>query len=378
MPLFAEEIQWRLVNGTGERIPPDILQVTGDGTGTAVWRSEPVALQPSGYYRFSVSHRGIDTSGGCLPCGIEGFSRDYSTVSNQWTEESFYFRPIGINNPPALLRVGHWESTGTFQFRKAKLEPIVPIWREFELPFGVIWLGEGETVRNGKFSFRSNFGGKGTNTQLTFDNVTATFNSNRWNFGGNSFLEHRFVLGNLPAPFIRFTDGKLIINVCYHTRGEGIIEVASDQDWIKLARITKVGTLEIILPDNFFPREGIFVRIRGLADCYFQVDRIDIEASLPETYEGTDLHSLNLRGETLFAVMDKDNPPHNPPHEHLFFLTQNNEIKIIELLYPTPEPVVTLRDAKVIPLKKSRSPGEIETTFEFEGVTYTLTTQTHR
>ena len=85
--LAAEELTWTLANGKGEQIPPNILQVTGTGTGTAVWRSEPVALERSGFYRFSVSHRGVDTSGGCLPCGLEGFSRDYSTQPDQWTNE---------------------------------------------------------------------------------------------------------------------------------------------------------------------------------------------------------------------------------------------------------------------------------------------------
>ena len=144
-PLFAQD--WRLVNGTGERIPPDILQVTGNGKDTAYWHSEPIRLPTNGYYRFSVSHRGIDTRGGCLPCGIEGFSRDYSTVSNQWTNESFYFFTDKNSFP---LRVGQLESTGTFQFRNAKLELVQPILKEFDLPFGKLWLGEGETIREGK------------------------------------------------------------------------------------------------------------------------------------------------------------------------------------------------------------------------------------
>jgi hypothetical protein len=88
---IADE-NWQLQSGKGQRVPFDILEVTGDGTGTAVWQSKPVALQKGWLYRFSVSHRGIDTEGGCLPCGITGFTRDYRTQSNQWTDESFIFR----------------------------------------------------------------------------------------------------------------------------------------------------------------------------------------------------------------------------------------------------------------------------------------------
>ncbi|MCL2120430.1 MAG: hypothetical protein FWH27_18605, partial [Planctomycetaceae bacterium] len=375
-PIVAQD--WRLLNGTGERIPPDILQVIGDGTDTAYWHSEPVSMPMFGCYRFSVSHRGVDTNGGCLPCGVEGFSRDYSAVSNQWTDESFYFSRH-INLPPVPMRVGHWESNGTFQFRDVKIEPVVPVLSEFDLPLGKIWLGHGETIRNGKYNFRSNFGGVGTNTQRPFSSTSAAFNSNRWNFGAESQLSYNFRLTTRDqVSTIPLTNGKLVINVCYHTQGEGVIEISTGGwEWSELARITKAGTLEIILPENLFPRESVLARIRGLDGCYFQIDRIDFEAPLPETYKNTDLHSLNLRGDTLFATMDVKE---GSLRRYRLALTQNDEITVVgqprdfwsaSIVGPF------TWDAKTIPLEKSRSPGEIETTFEFEGTTYTLTTQTH-
>ncbi|MCL2622445.1 MAG: hypothetical protein FWD31_02165, partial [Planctomycetaceae bacterium] len=347
----SQERQWQL-SGTGQLDPSGVLQVTGDGKTTSAWRSDPIALQPGAFYRFSVSHRGVDTSGGCLPCGIEGFTRDYSTTSNHWTDESFYFQlPPGVSSAP--LKVGQWESNGTFEFRDVKLEQVVPIIKEFNV--GGLMLGEGETVSNGKYKFRSSFFDKGTNTQFQFVASNATFNSNRWVFGGGSQVEYRF--GAIPP----FNSGKFEINICYHFRGEGVVEFRyGSQDWVEIARIDKVGTREITLPESLSPVNWIDLRIRGLDGCNFQVDRIDFEVPiLQETFAET----LNLRGETLFAVVNQGEAPTTVGG----VLTQNNEIRIFD----------SPNNEKLIPLNSSRSPGEREETFEYDGITYSLTTQTH-
>ena len=364
--LVAEEAQWQLQHGKGTLVPPDILEVTGNGTDTANWNSKPVPMVP-GYYRYSVSLRGIDSEGGILPCGIEGFSRDYSAKSNQWNNESFCFRTQNIVSS-ALLRVGQWESKGTFQFRDAKLEPVVPVYREFDLPFGQACLGEGESVRDAKYLFRGDFGGKGCNVHRPLYEFNAVFNSPRWYFGGNSHVTYRFNLTlTNPDLTIPLSDGQLVINCNYHTGGEGIIEISSNDNdhWTELARINKVETKELTLPTSMFPVDNLMVRIRGLENCNFQVNRIDFVTSLPETADGLDVHSLDLTGETLFATPEQQDK--NLPRL-ISTLTQNNEIKIMK-----PEG----KDVKIIPLDKSRSPGEIKHTFEYDGVKYSLLTQTH-
>ena len=379
--VVPDDLQWRLVSGTGEMDEPGVFQVTGDGKSTAAWRSEPVELQPAAFYRFSVSHRGVDTNGGCLPCGIEGISRDYSTQPNQWVEESFYFRvpelKMVMNDgvpefdstlPVHRLRVGQWESSGTFQFRDAKLERVVPIMKEFDLPFGRQYLGEGESIRDGKYQFRSIFNGKGTNTQRTFFLANATFNSNRWCFGGSQ-LCHIFALSHQAA--FPFTDGKLTINVNYHTQGEGVIlftTIDTRGQSTEVARINKAGTMEIDLPESLFPAKSLLLNIIGLEGSNFQIDRINFEASLPATFEGTEIHELNLSGETLFATVDQG----DTTSTRSLTLTQNNEIRAFKLTKDLIE-----EDEEIIPLEVSRSPGEMEQTFEYDGLTYSLVTQTH-
>ena len=64
--LATEYADWTL-SGTGQRPAPGILEISGDGSGSGQWRSPAFDLKPNGYYKFSVSHRGADTKGGCMP-----------------------------------------------------------------------------------------------------------------------------------------------------------------------------------------------------------------------------------------------------------------------------------------------------------------------
>ncbi|MCL2120111.1 MAG: hypothetical protein FWH27_16970, partial [Planctomycetaceae bacterium] len=395
-PIVPDVGQWRL-SGTGELVEPGILQVTGNGGNVSAWQSPSVALQPGAFYRFSVSHRGVDSSGGCLPCGVEGFTRDYSTQPNRWTDESFYFKvPPGVSSAP--LKVGQWESNGTFQFRDVKLEQVVPVCREFDLPFGKLLLGEGEIISDGKYQFRGNLGSKGTNIHRPFHGALQTvFNTDRWCLGNGSDVCYQFDLQSITgdATAIPFEDGKITVNVNHHTGGEGLIAYRTSDmthlDWVELGKLDKVETKEFVLPKEVFPTKEVTLLIRGLDGANFQVNRIDFEASLPETFAETDLHSLNLMGDVLFATIDllgADPPIRNlltlaesygrfrplggpTPPTNMLTLTQNNEIRTFKLISGF------MGNIKLIPLEKSRSPGEIEQTFEFDGVKYSLTTQTH-
>ena len=363
--LSAEEIQWKLQHGKGELVPPDIVQVTGNGTDTAIWNSQPIPMTP-GYYRYSVSLRGIDSEGGILPCGIEGLARDYQAQRSRWIDESFCFRTQDTIDS-ARLRLGQWESKGTFQFRNPKLEPVVPIYKEFDIPFGQVWLGEGETVRDAKYEFRGNFGGKNSIVHRPLHEVNAVFNSNRWCFTENSHVTYRFDLTIAqPLLTIPLTDGKLTIHCNHYVGGVGVIEISSNNEqWTELAKINKEETQELTLPASMFPADNLLVRIRGLRNSNFQVDKIDFVTSLPETADGVDVRSLNLQGETLFAVTERSQP------NVLMVLTQNNTIKAMDIRKEN------RAAAKTIPLEKSRSPETKTHTFEFGGQTYSLDTQTH-
>ena len=81
---------WKL-SGPGRLVDATTLEVTGRDGATSAWRSPNIRLRPGGFYRYSVSMRGVDSQGGCIPCGLDAFSRDYRTSMSDWKDESFCF-----------------------------------------------------------------------------------------------------------------------------------------------------------------------------------------------------------------------------------------------------------------------------------------------
>jgi hypothetical protein len=346
---------WTL-SGNGKQVEPDILEITGTGKGSGEWQSKPIKLQPGGFYRYAVSLQSTDTSGGCLPCGLAGFHRDYSAQKNQWTDQSFGFR-LQDNVSELPLRAGQWESKGTFQFRNLKLETVTPVLKEFDFPFGKIKLGEGETILNGVYRFSGGFYGQNTNIHQPLFYSNAGFNSYRWCLNEGSAVLYRF---SLP---ISFDAATVQVKVCYYNSGEGIVEVSKDGKtrWTELGRINKTGTLdgtrEFIVPPMAFPLETVYLRIRGLEKSNFQIDSVNFEAPLVKS-DSFDVQKIYAAGETLLATSTGTT---TEPIEEIV-LTADNQIRVGKELFP---------------LKISAAPGETEQKFTVGNRNYTVKTKTH-
>ncbi|MDR2441600.1 MAG: DUF4091 domain-containing protein [Planctomycetaceae bacterium] len=342
---------WTL-SGNGKPIDSKTLEITGTGKDSGEWRSQPLKLQPGRFYRYAVSLQSTDTSGGCLPCGFAGFSRDYSAQQEKWIDESFYFR-LQDNVSESSLRVGQWESKGTFQFRNIKLEAITPVLKEFDFPFGKIKLSEGETIMSGAYRFNVRFHKQNTNIHQPLFYSNTGFNSNRWCFNNGSTVLYRF---SLP---ILFDAATVQLNVCYHNSGEGIVEISKDGKtrWTELGRLDKTETREFIVPPIAFPLETVYLRIRGLEKSNFQIDSLNFEAPLVKS-DSLDVQKINAVGETLFATFTGTTA--EPMDE--IVLTADNKIRIGKELFP---------------LKISATPGETEQKFTVGNKNYTLKTKTH-
>ncbi|MDR2705519.1 MAG: DUF4091 domain-containing protein [Planctomycetaceae bacterium] len=358
---FATEIvvpaleDWTL-SGTGKQVETNILEITGNGKGSGEWQSKPVKLQSGRFYRYSVSMQSVDTSGGCLPCGLAGFHRDYSAQKDKWIDQSFCFR-LQENVSELPLRVGQWESKGIFQFRNIKLETVTPVLKEFDLPFGKLKLGEGETIQNGVYRFAGWFGGQNANIHQPFRYSNTGFNSNRWCFSNGNSVLYCF---SLPIPF----DAAIVqIGVCYHAGGEGVVEISKDGEtrWTELGRLQKTGAQEFIVPPIAFPLESMYLRIRGLEKSNFQVDSVNFEAPLAQS-NSFDVQKINVTGETLLATSTGEGSTTTPEQINEIVLTADNKIRAGEKLFP---------------LKNSATPGEIEQKFTVGNRNYTLKTTTH-
>ena len=357
--LATEYENWTL-SGNGKRPTDDTLEISGDGKGSGQWRSKPLDLKPGGFYKFSGSIRGVDSQGGCLPCGLSGFSRDYRARKDEWTDESFCFRlQDTVSN--SFLRVGQWESKGTFQFRNIKLEPVTPILKEYDVQLAsgkaTLLLGDGETIRDGVYRSNVWLGGPGSNIQRPFHSSNVTFNSNRWCLYEGGQVIYRFELN----PAIRFDGGTVAVGVCYRAPGavgEGVVEISRDGKtrWTEIGRLTDPEVKEFTLPSIAFPLESLYLRIRGLKDSNFQVDSIRLEAPLAGD---PNVKSLSAVGETLFATYTGTTP--ETPDE--LTLTTDGNIRANGTILPLPPP--------------ASSPGEIQRQFKVGDRNYTFTTQTH-
>ena len=293
-PLFA--LDWTLNGGIGTKHDDGTLEVVGTGSGSNAWVSSPVRLTPGLLYRFKMEASATD-GGGCLPCGPEGFHRDFSGFTQDWKPYSYVFR-VPDGRRENLLRVGQWESTGTFRFRNIEIERVVAI------PTGIestvdrnefLLLGDGEMVLNDTYRFNGWYNGEGSNYHRTLWRQTAGFNSNRFTFSSENEIVYRFALppnhvvanqaGRTLKLQIPFLSAMLSVNINHHTRGNAIVEVAkfeigSDLNWIELGKVDKVASLSVNLPDSLFPASLLFVRIRAEQGASFQVDGVNFEAAM--------------------------------------------------------------------------------------------------
>lgn len=264
---------WKLSGGQGRWADRNWLEVTGNGTdaGSNHWHSDGVAFEPGGLYRFEMVARRVDGSGGCAVSGPTFANRDQHQLTSEWQTVGHVFRvPDGLKS--GTVRVGQWDSSGSHQFDSVRIVPVMPV----HTAVGPIVLGEGESIRDGRYRFRGTYSHEGSNYHRTLLRTTTGFNSNRWTFGGSSEVVYRFEVPGCP-----FKDGRISMNVNYHIRGACIAEVSTDgEKWQAVASQEKVGSAEAVLPKELFPTKTLLLRLRSEAGGSFQVDRVEFEAAL--------------------------------------------------------------------------------------------------
>jgi hypothetical protein len=277
---------WKLSGGQGRWIDRQILEITGTGSGSNQWQSEPVQFKPGGLYRFQMRARQTAGSGGCIISGPSFANRDYPGLASEWKDYGHVFRvPDGVEGDS--LRVGQWESKGTVQFDAVRLVHVIPVHK----PVGKLLLGEGESIKDGQYLFQSNFGYEGSNYSRTLAGATVGFNSDRWCFGGTAQVTYHFGL-----PGHRFLSGDAAVTIGWHSRGGCLVEVSRDgKSWRTLATQNGLGAAKAALPADLFPAEVIGLRLRPVKeDGNFQVHQVEFQAKLDaKPSEGT--------GKTIFA-----------------------------------------------------------------------------
>ena len=270
------------------------VEVTGTGQDSNYWHNNQYSFKPGSLYHFHMRARRTSGSG-CALTGPSFANRDRSDLSAEWKWYDHVFR-MPEHTEGAHLRLGQWHARGTVQFDAVRLCPTLPVHRVV----GNVTLGDGESLRDGRYRFLGTFGHQGSNHHRTLVSATASFNSDRWCFGGAYQVTYRFAM-----PDCRFLSGRIGFNVNYHTRGGCVAEVSSDQaNWTTVATQEGLGNQEAKLPDGMLPAETVFLRLRTASNgSSFQVNRIEFDGAL-QLAKGTASQATLLSsfsGSTSFA-----------------------------------------------------------------------------
>jgi len=280
----AAPANWRLEGGGrwGER---QWLEVTGNGNDSSFWRCDGYSFQPGRTYRFETRLRRVSGAGMAIT-GPNFANRDHTGLSSDWQSVGHAFR-VPDQCEGGFLRLGQWHATGTIQFDRVRVTPVVPAHRAR----GDLVLGEGETIRDGQYTFAGSFDHEGSNYHRTLRGASAWFNSDRWLFSAGSQVVYEF-----GVPQHDFLSAQVEVNVNYHTAGGCAVEISRDgQTWQLLAKQAGVGAAAGDVPAELLPAPRLLVRLRSDdARTNLQVNRVQFSGRLSGTVP-------DLTGETVWA-----------------------------------------------------------------------------
>ena len=272
---------WRLVGGKGQWVAASheargVLMVEGNGNDESRWETERIRLRPGTLLglRFS-ARRDPASDTGVVVAGPSRVNRDFFPTDS-WQRYSFVFCvPVDVTND--FVRFGQWHVNGKVFFDDAELLPVAPVHRRWP---GGLELGEGESIRDGRYQFAANFKWMGANYHRPLAKSRAAFNSNRWIFYPGAEVVYRFSVAGGTQ-----TNGSVCAAINAYTSGALRVEASRDgRSWSRVATLDggrREGTNA--LPATLFPAKEIFVRL-SLAGPggRLQVDKLDYEAGLAE------------------------------------------------------------------------------------------------
>ncbi|MCP5525256.1 MAG: DUF4091 domain-containing protein [Verrucomicrobiales bacterium] len=260
--------QWR-VAGTDH-----VLVVEGDGTGSGFWRSPDLPIAAGGLYALHFRARRLPgTSGGTAIAGTSRVNRDFP-LDAEWRDYRFCFRQPA-NGAKDFVRLGQWQVQGEIEFDDVELLPVLASHRSSN---SGLRLGEGETLRDGRYRFTLNLGWPGANNHQPLQRCSAGFNSDRWVFSAGSEVVYRFALPDLAQ-----LDARVSVAINHHTAGSLHVEASNDGgSWTTLANFdgeNPGGACET--PDDLLPAKELYVRLSTPeAGASLQVNRLDYTARL--------------------------------------------------------------------------------------------------
>lgn len=323
-----------------------VFELTGTRT-SSEWRSGPVKFEPRRLYRVRFKASTVkEGSGDCVPVGTPFAHYDFNGFPLGETPESEYgftfFVPDGVET--TNLRLAQWESRRTYRFADVEIAPVRPVYRLIAAATDAksqkspknadyLELGGGETLKNGRYSFRAFTTFEPTNFDRPLFSATSSFNTTRWTIGGSADVVYRFALettrlnagttqktGEIIGKIgktrkIPFESGTVTARIGHWVGGKIVVEASRDaENWAVLGELTGVGLGEFSL-DPLFNGDAvgakkadsldeIFVRLRG-ADgddgSYCNAQIYEFAANL--TTNAKAAAKFNGEGRTMFAEL---------------------------------------------------------------------------
>jgi len=303
---------WQLSGGIGTwenegRTGSRCLSVTGDGKSSNFWSCPTVKHEKYAFNLYRIefwTKSSPDATGGSIISGTNFCNVDWHH-STDWTHHSIIFQ-VPERNDSHFLRFGQWQVKGKVYFDDIRITEVRPI---HSFPEGV-GLGEGETIRSGRYEFVAPLK-QNLNYSRPVFRCTAGFNSTRWLLDGDAeiCLYHDLLRISREQEKTKMrglllSDARVEVDVGYYVAGRCVIEAREYYTtWTTIGEIDGLGSREFRLPRSFDVTHPIMIRLVGrrkegqTKPCSLQIHGYRFSAAVAEK-------ELSLTGGTYFVHED--------------------------------------------------------------------------
>ena len=345
-------------NGTGKRLSLyderssnrryDELQLVGDASEKAAWKTRTIPVSPGGLYRFSV-FASSSSNGGELTAGTDFAKSRWQNILNVPApnpetrniyraptpqRRSFLFL-VPQNRDDIEVQIGPGKPGFTYDITRVHVEPVFPIYRgvQSSTPLDVkviagtssfiglpgneptntenrggdfLRLGDGERIEQGRYHFTGTFGGNGV-FHRPIHSTTTVFDTDKLIFAKQGDeLVYRFELqpiridekpGRFVPPAIAF--GKCNVRFALRDTANTDVTLAWSVDgksWETISKSLKPSDKSVEATFDAGNAPVLFVRLANTGNKSFAVNEVSLDADVDSTeYAG--------EGKTVIAVL---------------------------------------------------------------------------
>ncbi len=293
---------WKLSDAPGSLSPEGVLQVTGTGETCNYFLSEAYPFQAGHLYMVTFEGRFPHKARGTAITGISKLNTDHLELTQNWETYSDLYAFQNNRETGATLRMGQWHLLGDVEFRNIRVAEVYPIYAQMD---GII-LGDGESLKTSEYVFVSSYNSRGHMESRVLDTFTTGFNTDRLVFGAEDEIIYRFDVNGR-----KFQKGHLETGIHYYEAGCLSVAISADKEkWTEVASLNKADSISIDLPQEFFPAEVLYLRLKAVSGNAYDSDKSDagsFQVNNVRFIASIDGGAIELMGSTRYAeILKKD------------------------------------------------------------------------